>query len=253
MPFSSPPALSLRTCFTQRRLLDGTPKHLEKGQGEGEGAPTAHSVSCASPFQTACRSVNARSPNFPANISTKLFRLSHPIPSNDLPLSCRGLDNAGKTTIVKKFNGEDICSISPTLGFDISTLEHRGYSLNVWDVGGQQTIRSYWRNYFEQTDGLVWVVDAADRARLDICRSELADLLKQEKLAGASLLVFANKQDLAGALPPDEIAKALGLRAEAFGTRHWSILGCSAVTGAGLVEGMDWMVGDISSRIFMMS
>ena len=40
----------------------------------------------------------------------------------------RGLDNAGKTTIVKKFNGEDIDTISPTLGFAIKTLEHRGYA-----------------------------------------------------------------------------------------------------------------------------
>lgn len=64
--------------------------------------------------------------------------------------NCRGLDNAGKTTIVKKFNGDDISTIEPTLGFNIKTLEYKGYQLNVWDVGGQQTIRSYWRNYFEQ-------------------------------------------------------------------------------------------------------
>lgn len=66
------------------------------------------------------------------------------------PALQRGLDNAGKTTIVKKFNGDDISTIEPTLGFNIKTLEYKGYQLNVWDVGGQQTIRSYWRNYFEQ-------------------------------------------------------------------------------------------------------
>merc|ERR1712146_646648 len=81
-----------------------------------------------------------------------------------------GLDNAGKTTILKKFNGEDISTIEPTLGFNIKTLGYKGYKLNVWDVGGQQTIRSYWRNYFEQTDGLIWVVDSADRWRLEDCK-----------------------------------------------------------------------------------
>ena len=64
-----------------------------------------------------------------------------------------GLDNAGKTTVLKKFNGEDISTISPTLGFSIKTLEYKGFKLNVWDIGGQQTIRSYWRNYFEQVGG----------------------------------------------------------------------------------------------------
>ena len=164
-----------------------------------------------------------------------------------------GLDNAGKTTVLKKFNGEDINTISPTLGFNIKTLEHRGYALNCWDVGGQQTIRSYWRNYFEQTDGLIWVVDSADRVRLNDCKRELYLLMDQEKLAGASLMIFANKQDLAGALTSEEIAEALDLGGERFATRHWSIMGCSAVTGQGLLEGMDWVVDDVSSRIFMLS
>lgn len=68
------------------------------------------------------------------------------------------MDNAGKTTIVKKFNGEDIDTISPTLGFNIKTLEYKNYKLNIWDIGGQQTLRSYWRNYYEETDGLVTLI-----------------------------------------------------------------------------------------------
>ncbi len=164
----------------------------------------------------------------------------------------RGLDNAGKTTILKKFNGEDISTISPTLGFSIKTLEHRGFRLNVWDVGGQKTIRSYWRNYFEATDGIIWVVDAADRKRLRDCRDELVRLLGQERLAGASLLVFANKQDLDGALSAAEIAEVLELdKHPSLRTRHCAIFGCSAVTGAGLLDGIDWVVDDIASRIFL--
>lgn len=109
-------------------------------------------------------------------------------------LLCSGLDNAGKTTIVKKFNGEDISTIAPTLGFTIHTLEYMGYRLNAWDVGGQHSLRSYWRNYFETTDALIWVVDSSDRLRLDDCREELNKLLVEERLVGATLLVLANKQ-----------------------------------------------------------
>ncbi len=104
----------------------------------------------------------------------------------------------------------------------------RRFSLNIWDVGGQKSLRSYWRNYFETTDGLVWVVDSADRRRLDDCKKELHQLLQEEvrltllfpstttqsilslflipqRLLGATLLVFANKQDLPGALSAEEI------------------------------------------------
>ncbi|KAF5372012.1 hypothetical protein D9615_008055 [Tricholomella constricta] len=116
-----------------------------------------------------------------------------------------GLDNAGKTTILKKLNGEDIKGISPTLGFNIKTFAHGKYTLNIWDVGGQRTLRPYWRNYFEQTDALVWVVDSTDRMRMADCKEELHALLTEDRLAGASLLVFANKQDLQGSLSAEEI------------------------------------------------
>ncbi|CAG9461404.1 unnamed protein product [Pedinophyceae sp. YPF-701] len=162
-----------------------------------------------------------------------------------------GLDNAGKTTVVKKMNGEDTSTISPTLGFNIKTMRYGGYQLNIWDVGGQKTLRSYWRNYFEATDGLVWVVDSADTRRMQDCRDELHGLLQEERLAGATLLVLANKQDMAGALTAEQIEQALGL-SEMQG-RHCTVLPCSAVTGSGLLEGFDWITGDIGQRIYLVA
>lgn len=91
-----------------------------------------------------------------------------------------GLDNAGKSTLLNKFNGDSIYDIAPTLGFNIKTLEYNHYTLNIWDVGGQQTIRSYWRNYYECTDGLIFVIDSADKRRMEIVAKELQQLLKQE-------------------------------------------------------------------------
>lgn len=169
---------------------------------------------------------------------------------HEMRLLMLGLDNAGKTTILKKFNGEDISTISPTLGFNIKTLEYQDFKLNVWDVGGQSTIRSYWRNYFEKTDGLVWVVDSGDKMRLEDCRRELQLLLLQERLAGATLLVFCNKQDLKGALSIEEVKNYL--RLEEITTRHWAVVPCSAVSGEGLRTGVDWIVKDIAGRIFLM-
>ncbi len=66
-----------------------------------------------------------------------------------------GLDNSGKTTILKALSDETIDHIMPTQGFNIKSLMHAGFKLNVWDIGGQKSIRPYWRNYFDQTDALV--------------------------------------------------------------------------------------------------
>ncbi|KAJ1510499.1 ADP-ribosylation factor-like protein 2, partial [Coelomomyces lativittatus] len=132
-----------------------------------------------------------------------------------------GLDNAGKTTIVKRMNGENLTEIPPTLGFNISSLEFQGYRLNIWDIGGQKSLRSYWRNYFEETDALIWVVDCADRLRLNDCKLQLQLLLQEERLAGASLLIFANKQDIPSALTTKDIIEALEL--SKIRSHHWNI------------------------------
>ena len=155
---------------------------------------------------------------------------------------------------------EDVTTVSPTLGFIIKTIDFKGYftifkriiqdimltgcryKLNIceehhaqwlshnWrslgDVGGQKTLRSYWRNYFEKTDTLVWVVDATDRLRVEDCRQELAGLLLEEvlspptyinpwglganatlfqRLMGASLLVYLNKTDVEGCMTEHEV------------------------------------------------
>lgn len=160
-----------------------------------------------------------------------------------------GLDNAGKTTIVKKIMGEDVNSVSPTLGFIIKTIDYEGYKLNIWDVGGQKTLRSYWRNYFEKTDALIWVVDATDRLRIDDCREELHNLLEEERLSGASLLVFANKTDVGGCM--DEIEIQEGLQLDAIKTHKWHIIRCSAITGVNLKEGLAWVVRDAKARLFL--
>ncbi|THV00552.1 ARF/SAR superfamily [Dendrothele bispora CBS 962.96] len=162
-----------------------------------------------------------------------------------------GLDNAGKTTILKKLNGEDIMTVSPTLGFNIKTFIHGKYTLNIWDVGGQRTLRPYWRNYFEQTDALVWVVDSGDRMRMRDCKEELHNLLLEDRLAGASLLVFANKTDLQGSMTKNEIQEALDL--SSIKSHHWRIWSCSAVTGENLIEGLDWVVDDVAGRLYYSS
>ncbi|KAH0794229.1 ADP-ribosylation factor-like protein 3 [Histomonas meleagridis] len=154
-----------------------------------------------------------------------------------------GLDNAGKTTILKNLCNEDPTETSPTRGFNVKTVQADSFKFNVWDIGGQKAIRQYWDNYYENTDALVWVVDCADEPRLEETSLELATLLKDEKLANIPVLIFANKQDLATALPADEITISLELHK--IRDHPWQIQGCSAITGEGLSDGLKWLVQSI--------
>ncbi|KAI5714215.1 hypothetical protein M8J76_013061 [Diaphorina citri] len=81
-------------------------------------------------------------------------------PEKELRILLLGLDNAGKTTILKTLASEDISHITPTQGFNIKSVQSEGFKLNVWDIGGQRKIRPYWRNYFDNTDILEILVQS---------------------------------------------------------------------------------------------
>ena len=89
--------------------------------------------------------------------------------------------------------------------------EYKNISFTVWDVGGQDKIRLLWRHYYQNTQGLIFVVDSNDRDRIDDAREELHKMLAEEELRDSVVLVFANKQDLPGAMTAPEVTDKLGL------------------------------------------
>lgn len=168
-----------------------------------------------------------------------LIRKMKKTKNKEMRILLLGLDNAGKTTILKSMASEDISHITPTQGFNIKSVQSSGILLNVWDIGGQKTIRPYWRNYFENTDVLIYVIDSADQGRFEESGFQLAELLEEEKLNGVPVLVFANKQDLMNAAKSDQIMETMSLNA--IKDRAWQIQACSALSGEGLSNGLEWI------------
>lgn len=151
-----------------------------------------------------------------------------------------GLDAAGKTTALYKMKLGDLVTTIPTIGFNVEQVKYKNLLMTIWDVGGQDKIRALWRHYFEHTDTLIWIVDSNDHSRLSEARDELHRVLSDDALRNASVLVLANKQDLPGAMQTDKIADAMGLRSLPSRTQ-WFIQPCSAATGEGLFDGLEWV------------
>jgi ADP-ribosylation factor-like protein 3 len=141
---------------------------------------------------------------------------------------------------IPRLADEDISQITPTLGFNVKSVVSNSFKLNVWDIGGQQSMRPYWKNYFDNSSALIFVIDSADKKRLDSAGSELNELLQEDKLAGIPVLIFANKQDLLNAMTAEDIAKALNLHV--IRDRQWQIQACSCKDGNGLQDGIEWMI-----------
>jgi len=164
-----------------------------------------------------------------------------------------GLDAAGKTTILYKLKLGEVVTTIPTIGFNVETVEYKNISFTVWDVGGQDKIRPLWRHYYQNTQGIIFVVDSNDRERIDdtsgadnSAKEELHRMLAEDELRDAVVLVFANKQDLPNAMSVNEVTEKLGLNQ--LRNRKWYIQATCATTGDGLYEGLDWLSTTLKSK-----
>ncbi|XP_066329199.1 ADP-ribosylation factor 1-like isoform X2 [Miscanthus floridulus] len=107
-----------------------------------------------------------------------------------------GLDAAGKTTILYRLHMGEVLSTVPTVGFNVEKVQYKNVVFTVWDVGGQEKLRSLWKMYLSNSDALIYVVDSLDRERIRDARQEFQTIIKDPLMANSIILVFANKQDL---------------------------------------------------------
>jgi len=166
--------------------------------------------------------------------------------SREMRILILGLDGAGKTTILYRLQVGEVVTTIPTIGFNVEQVTYKNFKFQVWDLGGQTSIRPYWRCYYSNTDAIIYVVDSADRDRIGISKDELILMLQEEELQGAILVVLANKQDMVGCLSVAEVHQALGL--DALKNRTFQIFKTSATKGEGLDQAMDWLSNALQSR-----
>ena len=157
-----------------------------------------------------------------------------------------GLDNAGKTTVLYKLKLGEVVTTIPTIGFNVETVVYKNISFTVWDVGGQTKIRPLWQHYFENSDAVIYVVDSSDKNRFEESKEELDYVLKDDRVRGSSLLVFNNKVDMPGSCSTAEVTDKLGLHAHK--GRDWYIQSTCAVTGEGIVDGLEWLANNLKSK-----
>ncbi|KAH0570152.1 ADP-ribosylation factor like protein 2b [Spironucleus salmonicida] len=153
-----------------------------------------------------------------------------------------GLDSSGKTTCVRNLLGLETDSVQPTLGFQIQQFTTENSQIALWDVGGQRTIRAFWKSFCDSTDGLFWVLDSADSERLYTAIDALNEVLGAERLKGCPVIVFGNKQDIEGAKTQDQLEKLF-----VFENRDVRIFTGSGRNGVGITEAFDWLVEKMES------
>lgn len=160
-----------------------------------------------------------------------------------------GLDNAGKTTFLEKLKSEYSDSkkslpperIAPTVGQNVGYITFEKTHLRLWDLGGQENLRTLWESYYNDAHGIVFVVDSSDRKRLEECKRALEIIITNEDVEGLPILMLANKQDREDRLEVEDIKEIFNKIAERMSARDSRVLPISALSGDGLKDAVEWL------------
>lgn len=131
----------------------------------------------------------------------------------EIPILMLGLDEAGKTTILYKLlKWQEKLETIPTIGYNVETLEFEEQKYTIWDIGGLNTVRVLWKFYTENKTAVIFVVDASDAERLVEAKEFLHNVMSNEDLVNAMLLVVSNKHDKANCLSEKDLEDQLDLK-----------------------------------------
>eukprot|EP00741_Cyanophora_paradoxa_P022150 tig00021435_g21382.t1 len=171
-----------------------------------------------------------------------------------------GLDSSGKTSLLYRLKLDKAISTIPTVGYNtnvcgrlpagrcaVESVQFKNIQFDIWDLGGQQRLRDLWKHYYKEADGVIFVVDSHDQARMDEAIRELNAVVANPQTSRAVLLVMANKQDLPEAQPVAEIERLLAPSLPK--TRPYLVLGTSVVSGQGVNEGLEWLASSVRKRV----
>ena len=127
-----------------------------------------------------------------------------------------GLDGAGKSALFqsmrdKKSRAQTHAPLTPTVAYNVTSLQVEGRACSLWDVSGRPLTRDLWKHYLSGADCLIWVVDSGDADRMEESRALLHKMVAHRALQGVPLLVVANKQDILTAVRPSQLEELLQL------------------------------------------
>ena len=177
------------------------------------------------------------------NLCSAFRNIIVPLSGNDpnppLKIVFLGLSGAGKTSILYQLKCDNSFEITPTVGFNVETVRlSRSVSFMIWDVRGDSRLTPLWRQYFAESGGVVFVVDAADPSTFCEAKEALDWILSSDEIKGVPFLLLANKQDLPQATTPSDITSKLGLD-RVRDRRNMHVQGTSVRTGEGVIEAMN--------------
>jgi GTPase SAR1 family protein len=88
---------------------------------------------------------------------------------------------------------ETIQNTIPTIGFNVETISTDEFDLTLWDIGGSPKIIELWKHYYQNTDVVLFLVDASDPERFPIAKELLHKVIHEPELQSSHFHIILNK------------------------------------------------------------
>lgn len=160
-----------------------------------------------------------------------------------------GLDNAGKSTLLHKLKTNTVTQTKPTYHPCSEELKLGNLRVNTYDLGGHESARKVWNDYFPAVDGIIFLVDSADKKRFDEAAEELEKICSMESISKLPIVVLGNKVDMDGAVKEYELRQALNFDSiKQKGSRQMELYMCSITKDAGYDKALQFMEKELKDK-----
>lgn len=156
-----------------------------------------------------------------------------------------GLSGVGKTTLLYRISQGGVIKTTPTVGFNVETFTHQNVRFHAFDLAGSEKMRSVFSQLYEGTSAIIYVVDSSDPLSFHQTHEDLKHRLNEPAFRSLPVLFFANKQDKPNCVKVSDLSALLGLNDI---ENIWHMEGVSAMTGNGLMEGLNWLAARIQAK-----
>lgn len=151
---------------------------------------------------------------------------------------------------------KNLKKIHTTVGLNLGKIERNDMIINFWDLGGQEKLRSLWKNYINEAHGIVYVIDASDKDRFEEAKNTYGKniilLLKimfiESYIVNSQscpVLIIFNKHDLVNFEEAEELRRYFEEKVE---SEEFAVFYCCAIEGTNVERGIIWLENALRDR-----
>lgn len=161
-----------------------------------------------------------------------------------------GLDNAGKTTLLRKLKDGRTTQNPPTQHAHSESIQIGSTKVRATDIGGHKAVRKIWKNYYQSIDGICYLIDSSKPEFFQESKNEFQKLVESIQDKTVPIAILGNKIDMESAVSMEKLEQLFEIEniKTNQGQSNVQLFMCSVTKGVGYSDALTWLTKQIKER-----